>query len=71
MDAAMSKHLPLPLGPLEAEGKAMDEAVTFAWDIGVRDFVFETDSRMVFDALSRTITPPIAITNLIDVIHHC
>ena len=71
MDAAMSKHLPLPLGPLEAEGKAMDEAVTFAWDIGVRDVVFETDSRMVFDALSRTITPPIAITNLIDVIHHC
>ena len=57
MVAAMSKHLPLPLGPLEAEGKAMDEAVTFAWDIGARDVVFETDSRIVFDALGRMITP--------------
>ncbi|KAK9993560.1 hypothetical protein SO802_023263 [Lithocarpus litseifolius] len=68
--AAMSKHLPLPLGLLEAEGKAMDEAVTFAWDIGVRDVVFETDSQIGFNALSRTITPPIAIANLIDGIHH-
>uniref|UniRef100_A0A7N2LG05 RNase H type-1 domain-containing protein n=1 Tax=Quercus lobata TaxID=97700 RepID=A0A7N2LG05_QUELO len=68
--ATMSKHLPLPLGPLEAEGKAMDEAVTFAWDIGVRDVVFEIDSRIVFDAFRRTITPPIAVANLIDGIHH-
>lgn len=70
MVTAMSKHLPLLLGPLEVEGKAMDEAVTFVWDIGVRDVVFETDSWIVFDALSRTITPPIAIANLIDIIHH-
>ena len=32
--ATLSKHLPLPLGPLEAEAKAADEAVSFAWDIG-------------------------------------
>ena len=70
MVATMSKHIPLPLGLLEAEGKAMDEAVTFAWDIRARDVVFETDSRIVFDTLGRTITPPIAIAKLIDVIHH-
>ena len=28
--AAMSKHLSLPLGPLEVEMKAMDEAMLFA-----------------------------------------
>lgn len=28
--ATMSKHLSLPLGPLEAETKAMDEAMLFA-----------------------------------------
>ncbi|XP_075645207.1 uncharacterized protein LOC142616208 [Castanea sativa] len=68
--AAMSKHLPLPLGPLEAEGKAMDEAVSFAWDMGIMDIIFETDSRIVFDALCGTIIPPIAIVNLIDGIQH-
>ena len=36
MIAALSKHLQLPLGPLEAEAMAMDEAVSFTWYIGVR-----------------------------------
>ena len=39
--AALSQHLRLPLGPLEAEAKAMDVAASFAWDIGIRDVVFE------------------------------
>lgn len=65
MFAAMSKHLPLLLGLLEGEGTTLDEAVPFAWDIGIRDVIFEIDSRIVFDALSGTITPPIAIANLI------
>ena len=51
MIAALSKHLQLPLGPLEAEAMAMDEAVSFTWYIGVRDVVFETDSSMVTEAL--------------------
>ena len=61
----MSKHVPLSLGLLEGEGTTLDEAVPFAWDIGIRDVIFEIDSRIVFDALSGTITPPIAIANLI------
>ena len=42
--ATLSKYLPLPLGPIEAEAKAMDEAMLFAWDIEIRDTLFEGDS---------------------------
>ena len=46
------KHLPLPRVPIEAEEKAMDEAVLFAWDIGIRDAIFEGDSCIISHALS-------------------
>ena len=49
--AAMSKRLPLSLGPLEAEAKAMDEAVLFAWEVRIRDIIFETDSCIAWHAL--------------------
>lgn len=49
--AAMSKHLPLPLGPLEAEAKAIYEAVLFAWEVGIRDIILETDSCTSWHAL--------------------
>ena len=55
--AALSQHLRLPLGPLEAEAKAMDVAASFAWDMGIRDMVFETDSKVVSSALCGTTTP--------------
>ena len=29
-----------PLGPLEAKAKALEEAVDFAWDVGIRDVHF-------------------------------
>ncbi|KAL0015830.1 hypothetical protein SO802_002899 [Lithocarpus litseifolius] len=41
--AAMSKKMWVPLSPLEAEAKAMEEAIDFAWDIGLQDVVFECD----------------------------
>ena len=47
----------LPLAPLEAEAKAMDVAASFAWDMGIRDMVFETDSKVVSGALCGTTTP--------------
>ena len=42
--SGMSKCIPLPLGPLEAEAKAMDEATLFSRDFGVRDIIFELES---------------------------
>ena len=32
---ALSKALLVPLGPLEAEAKALEESILFAWDVGV------------------------------------
>ena len=68
--ATMSKHLPLPLGPLEAESKVMDEVVFFAWDIVVCDVIFEGDSCIMSHALSRSASPPISIANIISDTHH-
>lgn len=65
MIAALSKHLQLPLGPLEAEVMAMDGVVSFAWEIGVRDVVFETNSSRVSNALNGSTTPLITMANLI------
>ena len=42
--AALSQYLHLSLGPLEAEAKAMGVAVSFAWDVGIQEVIFETDS---------------------------
>ncbi|XP_075645055.1 uncharacterized protein LOC142616051 [Castanea sativa] len=62
--AALSKHLPLQLGPLEAEGKPMDEAVLFPWDVGIREAIFETDSSVVSDAIAGSTTPPVSIVDI-------
>ena len=55
-----------PLGPLEAEAKSLDVAVSFAWDIGIRDVIFETDSNIVFTILSGSTTPPAAIVDIME-----
>ena len=34
--AALSIIVHRPLGSLEIEAKAMEEGVTFAWDVGIR-----------------------------------
>lgn len=49
-----------------SEAMAMEEGVTFAWDVGVRDVVFEYDSKIVFDALNGFSEPPVSIANVID-----
>ena len=67
--AALSKRLPLPLGPLEAEAKAMEEAISFTIDIGLHEAIFETDSLALSRALIDMSTVPIIIENCIGGIH--
>ena len=50
--AALSKHLLLPLRPLEAEVKALEEGVLFAWDVGIPEVIVECDSQIVANALN-------------------
>ena len=63
--AVLSKLVRQPLGPLEIEAKAMEEGVTFAWDVGIRDVIFEGDSKIVFGALMGLGTPLVAVSNIL------
>ena len=62
--------MPLPLGPLVAEAKAMHEAVSFARDIGLQDVNFETDSTTILNALNDISTAPTSIDNVMRDTHH-
>ena len=43
----------------------MEEAVSFAWDMGIRDCLFESDSLTVVNAMLRLTNPPSSIANVI------
>ena len=43
----VSKWLPYLLGPSESEAMSIEEGVNFAWDVGVRELVFECDSNII------------------------
>ncbi|KAK9986538.1 hypothetical protein SO802_031489 [Lithocarpus litseifolius] len=61
--AALSKKLKAPLGAVEVEAKAMEEAITFAWDMGIRDCIFESDALTIVNAMLRLTDPPSPIAN--------
>ncbi|KAK9998457.1 hypothetical protein SO802_018060 [Lithocarpus litseifolius] len=62
--AAISKKLLQPLGPLEIEAKVMKIRVSFAWDIGIRDVIVESDSKTVVDTLLRLCTSLMVVSNV-------
>ncbi|KAK9997945.1 hypothetical protein SO802_017548 [Lithocarpus litseifolius] len=51
VEVALSKALLVPLGPLEANEKALEESILFALDVGVRDVIFETPKLFVMQKL--------------------
>ena len=63
--AAMSKKLWVPLGPLEAEAKAMEEGIIFACDVRLQEVTFECDSELLFQALTDKATPSTTISNVV------
>ena len=52
-----------PLGALKVEAKAMEEEITFAWDMGIRDCIFESDALTIVNAMLRLTNPPSSIAN--------
>ena len=52
VEAALSKKLPITLGPLETKAKALKEGVYYAWAVRVHDAVFESDSKIIISALN-------------------
>ena len=63
--AALSKQIHQPLGPSETEAKAMEIGVLFSWDVGIREVIFECDSKIVSNALLRLRTLPMIISNIL------
>ena len=43
----------------------MEEGVTFAWDVGIRDVIFEGDSKISFVALMGLGYPRVAVSNIL------
>ncbi|XP_075633331.1 uncharacterized protein LOC142605778 [Castanea sativa] len=66
VEAAFSKALLVPLGQLEAEAKTLEESILFASDVGVWDVIFERDSKIVCDVVTRCSEPPSTISTLIE-----
>ena len=46
------------------------EGVTFAWDMGFHEVVFECDSKVVSDSINRYCESPTTINNIIDGIRY-
>ena len=49
---------------------AKEEGVNFAWDVGVREVVFECESNIIYDATIGVNDPPTAIANIIEGFRH-
>ncbi|XP_075653510.1 uncharacterized protein LOC142623911 [Castanea sativa] len=47
---AMSKKIPFPLGPLEAEARAVEEGIGFAKDLGLNEVFIEGDAKNLMHA---------------------
>ena len=62
---ALSKLFPFPLGALEIEAKAAKIGAAFAWDLGLRDIIFEGDSQTIMATIANHDPGPIQVQNLI------
>ena len=63
--AALSRKLDYPLGALVIKAKALEIGVTFAEEVGLRDVVFEGDSKLVLNAVHGIGEAEVSILNII------
>ena len=62
---ALSKKWKCPLGAIEAEAKALEAGVNFAWEVGIREVEFEIDLLMICNALHGLVSPPSSVVNVL------
>ena len=62
---ALSKKWKCPLGAIEAEAKALEAEVNFAWEVGIREAEFEIDLLMICNALHGLVSLPSSIVNML------
>ena len=63
--AVVRKKLQVPLETVAIVATAMENAITFARDIGIQKVMFESDSLLICFAIQGKIEVPVAIANLI------
>ena len=63
---AMSRFLPLPLGALEVEAKAMEEGINLAWDLGLWEVEIESDAQVLVKAINNADLRPSFVLKVVE-----
>lgn len=58
---ALSRNLPIPLGALKVEVKAMEEGINLAHDLGLWEVEIESDAQVVVKANTDAVLGPSSI----------
>ena len=59
--AALSNKLMTPLGAIETEAKALEAGMQFARDVGIQEFILESDSLVLIRSLMGLSSPPSSV----------
>ena len=53
------------LGAIETEAKALEVGMQFARDVGIQEFIFESDSLMLIRSLLGLSSPPSSVASVV------
>ncbi|XP_075665081.1 uncharacterized protein LOC142634682 [Castanea sativa] len=63
--AALSSKLMAPLGAIETEAKALEAGLQFDRDVGIQDFILESDSLLLICSLAGLSSPPSSMASVV------
>ena len=62
----LSRNLPLPLGALEVEAKAIEKGINLARDLGLWEVEIESDALVVVKAITDAASRPSSILKVVE-----